>query len=128
MVDVSPKDPTFRRAVARGRVYMQPETTALVGEVAPGDWLLVFLGDAREVIDAARAGDASAAAVIDELAVYLGTAVANIVTVLDPAPRPLAALLPGGPLHERLRGRRVALVLSGGNVDVDALPVMPPGP
>lgn len=37
------------------------------------------------IIEAARAGDARAAAVIDELAVYLGTAVANIVAVLDPA-------------------------------------------
>lgn len=37
------------------------------------------------IIDAARGGDARAAAVIEELAVYLGTAVANIVAVLDPA-------------------------------------------
>lgn len=43
MVDVSPKEPTFRRAVARGRVYMQPETTALVarGAVTKGDVLAV---------------------------------------------------------------------------------------
>ena len=32
MVDVTPKEPTHRRAVARGRVYMQPETTPLVAE------------------------------------------------------------------------------------------------
>ncbi len=37
------------------------------------------------IIDAARSGDTRAAAVFDELAVYLGTAVANIVAVLDPA-------------------------------------------
>jgi len=37
------------------------------------------------IIEAARAGDARAAAVIDQLAVYLGTAVSNIVAVLDPA-------------------------------------------
>ncbi len=37
------------------------------------------------IIEAARAGDPRAAAVLDELAVYLGTAVANIVAVLDPA-------------------------------------------
>jgi cyclic pyranopterin monophosphate synthase len=30
MVDVTPKDPTHRRALARGRVYMQPETASLV--------------------------------------------------------------------------------------------------
>jgi cyclic pyranopterin phosphate synthase len=43
MVDVTPKDPTHRRAVARGRVYMQIETTALVarGAVSKGDVLSV---------------------------------------------------------------------------------------
>ena len=43
MVDVTPKDPTHRRAIARGRVYMQPETTSLVarGAVAKGDVLAV---------------------------------------------------------------------------------------
>jgi len=43
MVDVTPKDPTYRRAVARGRVYMEPETTALVarGAITKGDVLAV---------------------------------------------------------------------------------------
>ena len=43
MVDVTPKDPTHRRAVARGRVYMQPDTTSLVarGAIAKGDVLAV---------------------------------------------------------------------------------------
>ncbi len=43
MVDVTPKEPTLRRAVARGRVYMQPETTSLVarGGVGKGDVLAV---------------------------------------------------------------------------------------
>lgn len=43
MVDVTPKDPTFRRAVARGRVYMEQETTNLVarGAVIKGDVLAV---------------------------------------------------------------------------------------
>ena len=43
MVDVTPKDPSHRRAIARGRVYMQPETTALVarGAVGKGDVLNV---------------------------------------------------------------------------------------
>jgi cyclic pyranopterin phosphate synthase len=43
MVDVTPKDPTHRRAIARGRVYMQPETTSLVarGAVSKGDVLAV---------------------------------------------------------------------------------------
>ena len=43
MVDVTPKDPTHRRAIARGRVYMQPETTSLVarGSMGKGDVLNV---------------------------------------------------------------------------------------
>ncbi len=43
MVDVTPKEPSYRRAVAKGRVYMEPETTALVakGAVAKGDVLSV---------------------------------------------------------------------------------------
>lgn len=43
MVDVTPKDPSHRRAVARARVHMQAETTALVarGSVGKGDVLNV---------------------------------------------------------------------------------------
>ncbi|MSW46321.1 MAG: cyclic pyranopterin monophosphate synthase MoaC [Actinobacteria bacterium] len=43
MVDVTPKEATHRRAIARGRVYMTPETTALVarGAVTKGDVLAV---------------------------------------------------------------------------------------
>src|ERR687894_58857 len=43
MVDVTPKDPTHRRAVARARVHMQPETTSLVarGAITKGDVLAV---------------------------------------------------------------------------------------
>ncbi len=43
MVDVTQKDPTSRRAVAKGRVYMLPATTALVAQraVAKGDVLAV---------------------------------------------------------------------------------------
>ncbi|MFW2381132.1 MAG: cyclic pyranopterin monophosphate synthase MoaC [Acidimicrobiales bacterium] len=43
MVDVTPKEPTHRRATARGRVTMEPETTTLVarGAVAKGDVLAV---------------------------------------------------------------------------------------
>ena len=43
MVDVTPKDPTHRRAVARGKVFMQPETTVAVAnrEVKKGDVLAV---------------------------------------------------------------------------------------
>lgn len=43
MVDVTPKDPTHRRAVARGKVFMAPATTAAVvnREVKKGDVLAV---------------------------------------------------------------------------------------
>jgi cyclic pyranopterin phosphate synthase len=43
MVDVTPKDPTHRRAIARARVNMQPETTSLVarGAISKGDVLAV---------------------------------------------------------------------------------------
>jgi len=43
MVDVTPKDPTHRRALARARVHMLPETSAAVarGAIAKGDVLAV---------------------------------------------------------------------------------------
>jgi cyclic pyranopterin phosphate synthase len=43
MVDVTPKDPTHRRALARCKVFMAEETTALVarGTVTKGDVLAV---------------------------------------------------------------------------------------
>src|SRR5258706_8426022 len=43
MVDVTPKDPTHRRAVARCKVFMAPDTTVAVAnrEVTKGDVLAV---------------------------------------------------------------------------------------
>jgi cyclic pyranopterin monophosphate synthase len=43
MVDVTPKEPSHRRAVARGRVYMKAETASLVarGAITKGDVLAV---------------------------------------------------------------------------------------
>lgn len=43
MVDVTPKDPTYRRALARCKIFMSPETTAAVTnrEVKKGDVLAV---------------------------------------------------------------------------------------
>ncbi len=43
MVDVTPKEPTARRAIVRGRVSMTPETASLVAQhgVAKGDVLAV---------------------------------------------------------------------------------------
>jgi len=45
------------QALAAGRGQVREVETALVGTVAPGDWLLVFLDSARERIDAARAAE-----------------------------------------------------------------------
>ena len=42
-------------AWCEGRDERRRVNTALVNAVSPGDWLLVFLNDARENIDAARA-------------------------------------------------------------------------
>ena len=43
MVDVTPKEPSHRRAVARGRVHMKAETASLVarGAITKGDVLAV---------------------------------------------------------------------------------------
>lgn len=50
-----------RFALCEGRAERRRINTALVGDVAPGDWLLVFLDDARERIDADRAAEVNAA-------------------------------------------------------------------
>ena len=50
-----------RFALCEGRGERRRINTALVADVAPGDWLLVFLDDARERIDAARAAEVNAA-------------------------------------------------------------------
>jgi hydrogenase expression/formation protein HypC len=44
-----------------GRGETRRVSTALVGAVAVGDWLLVFLGDAREAISAERAAEVNGA-------------------------------------------------------------------
>lgn len=46
--------------VQGGRGEQRRVSTALVGEPAVGDWLLVFLDSARERIDAARAAEVNA--------------------------------------------------------------------
>lgn len=50
-----------RYALCQGRGERRRVNTALVGEVRPSDWLLVFLDDAREAIDAQRAAEVNAA-------------------------------------------------------------------
>ena len=50
-----------RFALCEGRGERRRINTALVGEVSSGEWLLVFLDDARERIDALRAAEVNAA-------------------------------------------------------------------
>jgi hydrogenase expression/formation protein HypC len=49
------------RAVCEGRGEVREVETALVGECEVGEWLLVFLGSARERIGAGRAAEVNAA-------------------------------------------------------------------
>lgn len=63
-------------ALVRGRGEEREVDTALVGDVQPGDWLLVFIDAARERIDAARAAEVDA--VLDMVAAAMsGAAVAD---------------------------------------------------
>ncbi len=48
-------------ALVHGRGRAETVDTRLVGEVRPGDWLLVFNGAAREKLDAQRAAEIGAA-------------------------------------------------------------------
>lgn len=52
--------------LCQGRGEQRRIATLLVGQCAPGDWLLTFLDDARERIDATRAAEINA--VLDLLA------------------------------------------------------------
>lgn len=51
-------EPGFANCSGRGE--LRRVSTLLVGECVAGDWLLVFLTDARERIDAARAAEVNA--------------------------------------------------------------------
>ena len=51
-------EPGFARVVGRGET--RRVNTLLVGQCEPGQWLLVFLDDAREEISAERAGEVNA--------------------------------------------------------------------
>lgn len=48
-------------AICEGRGEQRRINTALIGQVCVGDWLLVFLNDARERIDEERAREVNAA-------------------------------------------------------------------
>ncbi len=47
-------------AMCRGRGERRRVSTLLTGDPEPGQWLLVFLGDARECIDPERAAEVNA--------------------------------------------------------------------
>jgi hydrogenase expression/formation protein HypC len=51
-------EPGFAHVTGRGEA--RRVSTLLVGDCAAGQWLLVFLNDAREVIDAERAQEVNA--------------------------------------------------------------------
>lgn len=57
------------RATVQGRGRVQEVGTALVGEPRPGSWLLVFLDDARETLDAAQAAEINATLDLVEAAI-----------------------------------------------------------
>ena len=91
MVDVTPKDPTHRRAVARGKVFMQPETTVAVAnrEVKKGDVLRAVV--VRTAKDIARKDgsvirfDSNAAVLVNAQNEPIGT------RIFGPVPRELRA-------------------------------------
>ncbi len=47
-------------ATVRGRGEQREVQTTLVNTVHPGDWVLVFIDSAREIIDATRAAEVNA--------------------------------------------------------------------
>jgi hydrogenase expression/formation protein HypC len=59
-------------ALCEGRGETREVETALVGPCEPGDWLLTFLGSARERISAERAAEVNAA--LDLLGAVMGDA------------------------------------------------------
>ncbi|MCA9577812.1 MAG: pyridoxal-phosphate dependent enzyme [Polyangiales bacterium] len=90
------------------------------------DGLRTPLGEVGFALMMAHASDVVA---VSEHAILLAMRLVweRLKLVVEPSSAvPLAALLPGGPLHDKLRGKRVGLILSGGNVDLDALPALPP--
>jgi len=67
-MQVARVEPGHATCVGRGET--RRVRTALVGDVAPGDWLLVFLDSARERLSAERAAEVDAT--LDLLAEALG--------------------------------------------------------
>ena len=57
MVDVTPKEPTHRRAIARGRVYMTTDTTSLVARGAINKGHVLSVARVAGIQAAKRASD-----------------------------------------------------------------------
>ena len=57
MVDVTPKEPTHRRAIARGRVYMTTDTTSLVARGAINKGNVLSVARVAGIQAAKRASD-----------------------------------------------------------------------
>lgn len=70
------------RAVCAWQGGLRTVGTALVGPVAPGDWLLVFLDDARERLAPARAAEIAATLALLGDALQGGDAAAEVGFVL----------------------------------------------
>lgn len=58
-MQVQSLEPGFANVTGRGE--LRRVNTALVGECSVGQWLLVFLSDAREILDVQRAAEVNAA-------------------------------------------------------------------
>ncbi|WP_374427472.1 HypC/HybG/HupF family hydrogenase formation chaperone [Ideonella dechloratans] len=70
-------------ATVTGRGETREVNTALVGERSPGDWVLVFIDGAREVISAERAAEVDAT--LDLIAQAMGdTALPPATPAADP--------------------------------------------
>lgn len=61
-------------AQVSGRGETRRVRTTLLGNRTPGEWLLVFLDDAREIIDASRAAEVNATLDLLEAAMGIDTA------------------------------------------------------
>lgn len=67
-MQVISSDPGFANVAGRGEA--RRVGTRLIGDCEPGQWLLVFLDDAREMITAERAAEVNAT--LDLLALAMG--------------------------------------------------------
>jgi hydrogenase expression/formation protein HypC len=71
---------TGHQAVCRGRNGLERVDTLITGPLAPGQWVLCFLGAAREIVDAERARLVGAA--LDALEA-IGTGRGDLTALMD---------------------------------------------